>query len=218
MDLAPRHLEVVVPSGGPAMRAVGPLDIVGEDDFIVQVDVKDGSCGPILAHADQASGLGGVLPNGLGHTVGLHLKADYPVALVVLLVGVVLEEQLHVVVDVEAAVPLNAHWEAVHVREVVPLNVHPGVARGPREVVYDPVHQVLVLDHAPELVLRVLVERELAEDLASDVLHHLDVVGGVLDHVPLQDLAQILHALQDLVRGAERQNVVPVGQLGLRRG
>mmetsp|Transcript_73408 Transcript_73408/g.164353 ORF Transcript_73408/g.164353 Transcript_73408/m.164353 type:complete len:245 (-) Transcript_73408:104-838(-) len=214
MDLPSSHLEIVVPPRSPTLRAVIPLDVVGEDNLVMQINVEDRGRGPLLAHAHQSTRLGGVFPDSLGHAMRLHLKADNSVALKVFLVGVVLQQQLHVVVDIVTTVPLYAHGEAVHVREVAPL-CHPCVACGRGEVVDDPIHQVLVVDHASKLVLRLLCQRELAEDLARHVLHHLDVIGRVLYDVPNEDLPEVLHTVLDGLRLAVGQHVVPVRELRL---
>mmetsp|Transcript_132439 Transcript_132439/g.411722 ORF Transcript_132439/g.411722 Transcript_132439/m.411722 type:complete len:226 (-) Transcript_132439:37-714(-) len=183
----------------------------------MHVQVEERRRRTILAHGFYAARVREVVPRGLGHAVGLHLETYYAVALVLVGAGVVLQVQPHVVVDVVVPVPLDAHGEAVHVHEL-PTVSSPDVARSRWKVVHYPVDQVLVVDHAPELVLVVLRERLLAQDLAGGVPQHLDLVRRVLDEVPREDLPQVLHAVLNLSWLAVGQDVVAVGQLRLHRG
>mmetsp|Transcript_116135 Transcript_116135/g.329135 ORF Transcript_116135/g.329135 Transcript_116135/m.329135 type:complete len:517 (-) Transcript_116135:424-1974(-) len=136
VDLPARHLEVVVPAGGPAVRALGPLHVVRVGDLVVHVEVEEGARGAVLAH------LGGppvALGARLRDAVGLHLEPDDPVPLVLVGARVVLQVQLDVVVHVVPAVPLEADGEAVHVHELVAVGL-PDIARRCGQVVDDPVH------------------------------------------------------------------------------
>mmetsp|Transcript_101531 Transcript_101531/g.275948 ORF Transcript_101531/g.275948 Transcript_101531/m.275948 type:complete len:237 (+) Transcript_101531:1150-1860(+) len=208
VDLAPRHLQVVVPPRRPSQLARGPLHVVRERDLLVAGEVEDRIRHAVLALHDA------VLER-LRHAVRLHLETHDAVALVLVRALVVLQIQLDVVVDVVPRVPDDADGEPVHVGALPAVLAPPDVARGRGQVVDQPVHQVVVVDHAAELCL--LLGREFlgAQLPAAHVLQHPDLVGTVLDAVAFQDLAKVLHALLNHGWLAVRQGVVPVGQLRL---
>mmetsp|Transcript_34090 Transcript_34090/g.79203 ORF Transcript_34090/g.79203 Transcript_34090/m.79203 type:complete len:312 (+) Transcript_34090:1141-2076(+) len=220
VDVAPGHLQVGVPPRCPAVGTVSPLHVVREDDL---ADVVDGSARRrvlALACGSKTTRVSGIrLHVGLRQTVRLNFKANDSVVLSIVFGSVMLEEQPHVVVDVVSAAVLvdQADRESVIEREVLPFWPGLAVASGSGEVVDNPVHQVLVLDHAPELVLLRRGELLLAQHLAALVVRHADLVGGVLDLVPDEELSQILNAVRDRVWLAVPQNVVPIRQLRLHR-
>mmetsp|Transcript_11078 Transcript_11078/g.29748 ORF Transcript_11078/g.29748 Transcript_11078/m.29748 type:complete len:404 (-) Transcript_11078:9-1220(-) len=201
VNLPACHLEVAVPPGGPRNFAVGPSDIVAVEDLVLLVQIQRSDIrAASLCHVLRAA------------AAGLHLEADNAVALVLVRIGVVLDVQSDVVVDEVVSVLHDSYQEPIHVREFA---ARPAVARGCREVVEDPVHQVLVLNHATEPVLLRVTQLHLAEFLASLVDPHLDLVGGVLDHVTHQRLSEVLHALHDLLRLAIWQRIVGIRKLRL---
>mmetsp|Transcript_63223 Transcript_63223/g.136850 ORF Transcript_63223/g.136850 Transcript_63223/m.136850 type:complete len:307 (+) Transcript_63223:1156-2076(+) len=208
MNLALVHLEIGVPARRPAHVAVVPNDIVGEGDLRVRVQLEEGRSRVLVAESFLA-------PHRLRHAVRLYLEAHDSVPVVQVRVRVPLELEPDVVVHVVQAAALEADGEAVHVHELAPVGL-PDVARGGRKVIHDPVHEVVVVDHAAELVLLLLLQILLAEERARLVDHHPDLVGRVLNHVSGQDLSQVLDAVLDpAIRLAVGQGVVRVRQLRL---
>jgi len=165
VDLPAGHLEVVVPARGPALRALVPDDVVGVDDLVVLVEVEERGRGALLAHRDDAARLALVVLRGLRHAVRLHLETNDAVALVLVRARVVLQAEAHMIVYVVVPVPLNADREPVDVHELSTVHL-PDVPRRSGQVVDDPVHQVLVVNHAPKLVLVLCGQGLLAQDLA----------------------------------------------------
>mmetsp|Transcript_5757 Transcript_5757/g.13122 ORF Transcript_5757/g.13122 Transcript_5757/m.13122 type:complete len:320 (-) Transcript_5757:20-979(-) len=217
VDLPSGHLEVVVPTGCPPDGALRPLNIVGVDDLVVRGQVKHRKCCIVLADRGDAAGLLWVCPGGLGHAVGFHLETHDAVSLVLGRVGMELEVELDMVVDVVPASPSNADRETVHVGDPSAPSAPPDIPRSRRHVVHQPVHQIVVVYHALEPGLLLRCQGHLAEHLARLILQHVDLVRRVLDHVALENLAQVLHALLDRFWSTVGQRVVPVGQLRLDR-
>mmetsp|Transcript_98976 Transcript_98976/g.280342 ORF Transcript_98976/g.280342 Transcript_98976/m.280342 type:complete len:350 (+) Transcript_98976:861-1910(+) len=218
VDLTAGHLQVVVPARRPSDRALGPLHVVRVDDLVVRAQVEDGVEGVarLLAAGREAVRLIRVLVHRLLHAVGLDLEAHDAVALVLVRLRVELEVDLDVVVDVVRAPSRHAHRKAI---DVGPASdgASPDVARGRGHVVHEPVDEVVVVDHAPELVLLLLAQRVLAQHLAGLVHQHLDLVRRVLDQVTHEDFPEVLRAVLDCLGPAVRQDIVRVGQLRLHR-
>mmetsp|Transcript_30367 Transcript_30367/g.91946 ORF Transcript_30367/g.91946 Transcript_30367/m.91946 type:complete len:473 (+) Transcript_30367:321-1739(+) len=183
MDLPACHLQVIVPSGNPTLGALGPNHIVSERDLLVLVELEQRDCRALVALGGRVARR---LLQRLDHAVGLDLEAHNAVAFVIVRRSVVLQKQPYVVVDVKPSIPLDAHGEAIHVGEGGVLGRRPTplrVARRARQVVDEPVHGVLVRNHALEFVLVSLRQRHCAQKLAVLVLPHLDLVGRILDDV-----------------------------------
>mmetsp|Transcript_18138 Transcript_18138/g.54787 ORF Transcript_18138/g.54787 Transcript_18138/m.54787 type:complete len:219 (+) Transcript_18138:1029-1685(+) len=166
VDLPARHLQVHVPPRSPAYGAFRPPHVVGEEDLVMLVEVE-GRRALLAGRRGRALGVEGLAPR-------LHLEAHDPVAHELLWVRVVLQVEGHVVVHEVPAVLQETYEEAVHVRE---LSARSAVSRGRGQVVHDPVHNVFVLDHAPELVFALRSQLLLAELLAGGILQHADLVG-----------------------------------------
>ena len=224
MDLVVAHVQVEVPARRPRDVGVLPHDIVGEDDL-----VADGGHGRQVG-AQRHRGELRVLrvPHalvGVLHRVGLHLEAHDARAREGVR-PVVLHDEAQVVVHVRSAGLRARNVLAADESQTKPAVVHVllGAIRHlcyhlgrSRQVVHDHmdavVHSHLVdqvgllrpvqLAHAAHLELR---------------LAHADLIGRVLDDSAMQHLPQVLrHAYLALVRLAERQAVVVVRQVRLRR-
>mmetsp|Transcript_65796 Transcript_65796/g.165843 ORF Transcript_65796/g.165843 Transcript_65796/m.165843 type:complete len:210 (+) Transcript_65796:1262-1891(+) len=204
MDLPARHLEVAVPPGGPADVAVGPPDIVCVEDLVLAVQIE---CRGAF-FACLLFGFCCTAPR-------LNLKSDNTVAFILFRILMVLDVQRDMVVDVVPAVLCESDKEAVHIGK---LTTKPAIPGRCWKVVQNPIHQILVLDHAPELVLLCIVKRDFAKLLASFIDPHFDLVRGVLNQIAHQGLTQVLHAVLNLRRLTIRQGVIRVRQLRLDRG
>mmetsp|Transcript_3821 Transcript_3821/g.11091 ORF Transcript_3821/g.11091 Transcript_3821/m.11091 type:complete len:240 (+) Transcript_3821:1181-1900(+) len=216
MDLAAGHLQVVVPPRGPSLSALRPPHVIGKDNVAVHIYVEHRRRGVIGANGGDAGGIELVRAHRLHHAARLDFEPNNAVALVIVRRRMVLQDQIHMVVQEVLAVALNTDREASHVRLGL-LRALPPVARCRRQIVHEPIHDVFVLDHALEFLPISIGERLLAKHLASaGVLQHPDLIGRILDHVPDQQLTQVLHAVLDLRRLAVRQCVVPIRQLRLR--
>mmetsp|Transcript_64762 Transcript_64762/g.208562 ORF Transcript_64762/g.208562 Transcript_64762/m.208562 type:complete len:257 (-) Transcript_64762:310-1080(-) len=159
VDLTLMHPEVGVPPGGPSNRARRPRHIVRVSDAVVLCQVKvRGQIVRIFACSFCATLS---LPRFLLEALRVHLEADNAEALELVRIGVVLQPDADVVVDVVPAIQLHTNREAIGVRvAVVPPSV---VAHRNGQVVNEPVHLVLEVDHVPELVLLLVAELPLTE-------------------------------------------------------
>mmetsp|Transcript_40418 Transcript_40418/g.88378 ORF Transcript_40418/g.88378 Transcript_40418/m.88378 type:complete len:226 (-) Transcript_40418:5-682(-) len=139
------------------------------------------------------------------HAVWLYMDAYDPIALILRGVLVVGELQRDMIVKV--MLPLV---EGAHTKTIPPLSC------GSWQVINNPIHLIVVLDHALELVLVFSGQRDRAQLLAILVDKHLYLVGGVLNHVTHQGLPEILDGIFDPFMGpAVGKVVVAVRQLRL---
>ena len=87
-----------------------------------------------------------------------------------------------------------------------------GSATHRRKVVHDHVHAIVLLDPPREELGFLGGDRHLAKYFEVRLAHE-EVVRRVLDHGAVEHLAEVLDLVLDLLRLAEGQSVVVVGQL-----
>mmetsp|Transcript_73152 Transcript_73152/g.174326 ORF Transcript_73152/g.174326 Transcript_73152/m.174326 type:complete len:201 (-) Transcript_73152:410-1012(-) len=147
MDLTPGHLQVVVPPRSPSNVTRRPNNIIGVNNLVVKLQIKECIGGVLLA-------LHLVTILCLSHGCRLHLEA-YDIVGVGVRLGmfVVLQVQRHMIVDKIMTILLNSHREALHVRELILV-----VPSGSWQIVNYHVHQVLIINHSLELLLVIFAQ------------------------------------------------------------
>eukprot|EP00978_Attheya_sp_CCMP212_P009092 scaffold21405_cov50-Attheya_sp.AAC.2 len=225
--------EVNVPARGPGNHAALPHDVVGVDDLLAGLDdLVFGNVG--RGHVLTATaGLERLVVPVRGLAVplvaaaelvvdahGLDGKADHAVALVGRSRPVDVNDEVDVVVDV-GVLGRGGDEPDGESSGVVPVlfSLVGEADGGGGHVVNDPVVVVAVLDVQGELGSLQLGQLHLAHHVAVHLLHHVDVVGGALDLVAGQELAQVLgRHLGAAARPAKGKPVVVLGQLRVDRG
>mmetsp|Transcript_67746 Transcript_67746/g.180391 ORF Transcript_67746/g.180391 Transcript_67746/m.180391 type:complete len:311 (-) Transcript_67746:40-972(-) len=204
--------EIHIPTAGPANVTGDPLHVIRVDDGPLDVQ-GEGLHGDVTEEGRPILALG----LELGHGERLHLEIHNAAANELRGLLMVVQADDHMVIQhvllrlrpilQDRAQSLSPHREPQAIYQRLPCP-------DGREIVYDPIHHVIVIDDAAQVVSLVCSKLVAAELLARLVAHHLDLVPGWFDGITGQHGTQVLTTRLSLgwLR-ASRQVIVVVGDL-----
>mmetsp|Transcript_57654 Transcript_57654/g.126342 ORF Transcript_57654/g.126342 Transcript_57654/m.126342 type:complete len:312 (+) Transcript_57654:1009-1944(+) len=214
MHLGVAHAKVIVPPCGPRHLALHPHHVVAVGNLVVTIQIKRRSVHPFARRLVPRL----VLSPRMHHRSGHDLSTNNPKPHKLIRIGVVLERQLEMIVQVISSATLQSDREPIVQSGLTATS--PGIRGGGRQVIHKPIHLVLIVDHVFERdVVPLVLQRDgLAQDFARLIYIHLDLKSGVLHLVSQQNLSQRLGRIPQVLRCAEGHGVESIGQLGLHTG